>query len=197
MMKPFFIDWSWRYKSRAGTLLTETSIIIEPGISVTYVTVRYYSQYLGLWKLQKFLQNTNQFWVNGESFFIGWSWRYKSRAGILLTETATIIEPAIALPYVTVCYYSWYLGLSKLQSKSVYHILRLNWPLGKNSSRMPNNSGSTTKPFCLWVDHVNKPIIFVFEAFVSHFKNTISIFRNNFFLFAISELRSELGNPRL
>ena len=30
--------------------------------------------------------------------------------------------------------------------------------------------------FCLFVDHINKPIIFAFEAFVYHFKNTISIF---------------------
>ena len=29
--------------------------------------------------------------------------------------------------------------------------------------------------FCLFVDHVNKPIIFVFEAFVYDFRNTISI----------------------
>ena len=30
--------------------------------------------------------------------------------------------------------------------------------------------------FCLFVDHVNRPTIFVFDAFVYHFKNTISIF---------------------
>ena len=30
--------------------------------------------------------------------------------------------------------------------------------------------------FCLLINHVNKPIIFVFRAFVHHFKNTISIF---------------------
>ena len=34
--------------------------------------------------------------------------------------------------------------------------------------------------FCLFVDHVNKLIIFVFEAFVYHFKNTIPL---NFKLF--------------
>ena len=30
--------------------------------------------------------------------------------------------------------------------------------------------------FCLFVDLVNKPILFVFVAFVYHFKNTITIF---------------------
>ena len=30
--------------------------------------------------------------------------------------------------------------------------------------------------FCLFINHVNKPIIFVFGTFVYHFKNTISIF---------------------
>ena len=36
--------------------------------------------------------------------------------------------------------------------------------------------------FCLFVDHVNKSIIFVFEAFVFHSNNTISIFVTLLFL---------------
>ena len=34
--------------------------------------------------------------------------------------------------------------------------------------------------FCLLVNHVNKPIIFVFEAFVDYFNNTNSIFATIF-----------------
>ena len=33
--------------------------------------------------------------------------------------------------------------------------------------------------FCLFVDHVNKPIIFNFGTFVYYFNNTISIFVTN------------------
>ena len=38
--------------------------------------------------------------------------------------------------------------------------------------------------FCLFVDHVNKPIIYVFEAFVCYFKKTISIFVTVFYVTA-------------
>ena len=37
--------------------------------------------------------------------------------------------------------------------------------------------------FCLFIDHVNKLYIFVFGAFVYHFKNTISIFVKIFYFY--------------
>ena len=43
--------------------------------------------------------------------------------------------------------------------------------------------------FCLFVDNVNKLIIFVFGAFVYHFKNIISIFK---FLFDGSHLKLKI-----
>ena len=46
--------------------------------------------------------------------------------------------------------------------------------------------------FYLFVNHVNKPIVFVFGAFVYHFKNSISIFVTIFFsnkLFAKKNFR--------
>ena len=43
--------------------------------------------------------------------------------------------------------------------------------------------------FCLLVDHVNKPISFVFGTFVYHFKNTVSIFVTLFIQFQYLGLR--------
>ena len=42
--------------------------------------------------------------------------------------------------------------------------------------------------FCLFVNHVNKPIIFVFTAFVYYFKNTISIFVTVWMHMKVSEI---------
>ena len=41
--------------------------------------------------------------------------------------------------------------------------------------------------FCLFVDFVNKPIIFDFEAFVYNFNNTISIIATIFYMLKYAE----------